>query len=225
MSGVRDKLERGVVPVGKISFEEYLDWLDEDTLAEWEDGEVIMTSPASLKHQDINGFLFSLLGVYLKLFDLGKLVFAPFVIKLKKTGREPDLIFISNANLGNFYNTYYLGAPDLVVEIVSPESQARDRKKKFSEYEENGVKEYWLIDPTKPEAIFYQLNDEGKYSKIDTDDENRYHSKVIEGFWLDPGWLWRNPFPSQTSVLMKINRTAYRAYLEKILDEEELENL
>src|SRR4051812_6004723 len=89
---------RRVPPKEKISFEEFLDWCDEDTWAEWVDGEVIMVSPASTQHQDIGSFLDKVLGIYVEAHGLGKLLRAPFVMRVEKvqSAREPDLIFVQN---------------------------------------------------------------------------------------------------------------------------------
>lgn len=73
-------------PPGKMTFEEYLQWLDEDTWAEWVNGEVVMVSPASRYHQEIFGFLNQVLGLYVERHNLGKILSAPFVMKI-----GPDL--------------------------------------------------------------------------------------------------------------------------------------
>ncbi len=70
----------------KISYEEFLRRCDEDTLAEWVDGEVVMTSPASNRHQTITGFLFNVLNTYVEQGQLGRVIVVPFQMK---TG--PDL--------------------------------------------------------------------------------------------------------------------------------------
>ncbi|MDW8290080.1 MAG: Uma2 family endonuclease, partial [Armatimonadota bacterium] len=72
-------------------------------------------------------------------------------------GRSPDILFVSQQNLHRLKPTYLDGPADLVVEIISPESEERDRTQKFSEYERGGVREYWLIDPEKRLAEFYVL--------------------------------------------------------------------
>jgi Uma2 family endonuclease len=210
---IREFLKSDSPPKGKISFEEFLDWMDEDTHAEWVDGEIAMTSPASYEHQNIVRFLSGILSIYNDMFDLGEFIPAPFQMKLSKNSREPDIIFISKANLANLQKTFYLGAADLVVEIVSPESQTRDRQNKFSEYEEDGAKEYWLIDPTQNQAIFYQLNTNSKFEEVKLDNEGKYHSKILAGFWVDPSWFWQLRLPSINSVMFKINRQAYPKYL------------
>ena len=69
-----------VPPEGKITFQEFLDWCDEDTWAEWVDGEVIMVSPASFEHQDLGSLLERVLAVFTEVRDLGKVIRAPFVM-------------------------------------------------------------------------------------------------------------------------------------------------
>lgn len=58
-------------PKERMSLDEFLAWLDEDVWAEWEDGEVIVLSPASYQHQDIFGFLYALIRFFVELYDLG----------------------------------------------------------------------------------------------------------------------------------------------------------
>ncbi len=64
-----------------MAYEEFLAWAGEDTLAEWIDGEVVMTSPASKRHQDIAGFLYQLLNIYCRLRGLGTILQPPFQMK------------------------------------------------------------------------------------------------------------------------------------------------
>src|SRR5215210_236459 len=92
---------RRVPPDGKISFEEFLDWCDEDTWAEWVDGEVIMVSPASTEHQNVGSFLEKVLGIFVEAHDLGVIMRAPFVMRIpqRPSGREPDLLFVSRERL------------------------------------------------------------------------------------------------------------------------------
>src|SRR5437879_4530557 len=136
------------MPPARMTFEEFLEWTDEDTFAEWVDGEVIILSPASKQHQSLNKFLTMILGAFIEARDLGELLFAPFLMKLstRPSGREPDLIFIAKEHLDRLKNTYLDGPADLVIEIVSPESQARDRGAKFYEHEKAGVAEDRMLE-------------------------------------------------------------------------------
>ena len=132
----------------QTSFEEFLDWADEDTRAEWVNGEVIMTSPASRRHQEMVKFLMAILNVYVEEHTLGVFLPAPFLMKLEDTAREPDLLFLTAQHQERLRETYLDGPADLVIEIISPESFGRDRGDKFYEYEAAGIPEYWLIDPS-----------------------------------------------------------------------------
>lgn len=114
-------------------------------------------------------------------------------MKLSKSGREPDLLFVKNEHAERLKRTYLDGPADLVVEIVSPESAGRDRGEKFYEYEAAGIPEYWLIDPLHERAEFYQLDAQGCYQFIPPDAENIYCSAILPGLWLKVGWLWPPP--------------------------------
>jgi len=193
-------------PQGKITFEEFLAWADEDTRAEWEDGAVIMASPASRKHQNLSDWLGAILQIYVRRRKLGELLSAPFLVLLQEIeqGREPDLLFIKTENLPRLQPTYLEGPPDLVVEIVSPESVSRDRGRKFVEYESEGVPEYWLIDPIRRQAEFYQLGQDSLYHPALPDGDGIYHSLSVEGFWINVNWLWLEPLPDELEILGRL---------------------
>jgi Uma2 family endonuclease len=198
--------DRKAPPRGKITFEEFLEWADEDTHAEWEDGEVIMASPASRRHQDLNDWLTTILRVYIRQRKLGWITSAPFLTQLRvaQQGREPDLIFHKTEHLSRLQETYLEGPADLVVEIVSPESISRDRGRKFVEYESEGIPEYWLIDPIRQQAEFYRLGDDRHYHLALPDVEGIYHSLSVTGLWLRVDWLWQDPLPDELAVLREL---------------------
>ncbi len=205
-------------PPGPIRYERFLDWLDEDTLAEWVDGAVVMTSPASLRHQLIAAFLDEILAQFVRLHDLGIIIPAPFQMKLRHSGREPDVIFVAKAHLDRLKPTFVEGPADLVIEIISPESVERDRGAKFTEYSAAGIPEHWLSDPLVEEAEFYQLDASGRaYQQIAPDADGAYHSLALPGFWLRGGWLWEQPLPTATQTLLTIDIDAYASYLQQQL--------
>jgi Uma2 family endonuclease len=195
-------------PPGKMTYEEFLAWADEDTLAEWVDGEVIMYSPSSRRHQELANFLNILLSFYVSKQGLGKVLMPPFQVKLwpDGPGREPDLIFIAGENLRRLQEMYLDGPADLLVEITSPESGRRDRGDKFYEYEKAGVGEYWLIDPEREQAEFYRLDERGRYQIVPVDADATYRSQVVPGFWLRVDWLWRDPPPTAVEALQILTR-------------------
>lgn len=188
----------------KMTYQEFLEWADEDTLAEWVNGEVIMTSPASLLHQKLAGFLVSIMNMYVMSRNLGIVLSAPFQMKLEQ-GREPDILFVSRKHLNRLKGTYLDGPADLVVEVISSESIGRDRGDKFYEYERGGVLEYWLLDPLTQRAEFYQIDAATRqYRLIPPEADKSYHSPVLPGFWLRIDWLWQDPLPHPLQVLGKI---------------------
>lgn len=197
---------RKAPPAGKVTFGEFLAWADEDTHAEWEDGEIVMVSPASREHQDLSDWLTAILRVYVRQRKLGWVISAPFLIQLQITqqGREPDLIFLKTENMDRFQDTYLLGPPDLVIEIVSSDSVSRDRGRKFVEYETEGIPEYWLIDPVRRQAEFYRLGDDHHYHLSLPDADDIYRSLSINGFWLKVDWLWQDPLPDELEILRQL---------------------
>ncbi len=190
----------------KITYEDFLTQYA-DTRAEWVDGEVIMFPSESARHQDISGFLLCLLTIYVQTENLGKVLVAPFQMKLGPDlpGREPDLLYVASAHLDHLKGTYLHGPADVAVEIVSKESINRDRGEKFVEYEAAGVSEYWLIDPIRQEAQFYRRGADNHYHAVLLDNEGIFHSEVIAGFWLRVSWLWQEPLPPVLEVWKELN--------------------
>ncbi|MDK2816305.1 MAG: hypothetical protein PWR22_934 [Moorella sp. (in: firmicutes)] len=196
------------LPPGKMTFEEFLAWCDEDTWAEWVDGEVVALTPAARKHQDVKGFLYSVIREFLYYKKTGRILDAPFLVRLPETlrrGREPDLLYVSNERIHLLKETYMDGAPDLIVEITSPESLARDRGERYVEYEAAGVREYWLIDPDRQQAEFYRLGKNGRYYTVAPDASGIYRSEVIPGFWLKIEWLFLDPPPAVIACLREMD--------------------
>lgn len=179
--------------IERISYDEFLRQADEDVAAEWMDGEIVIMSPASSEHQDIVRFLVAVLSAHIEAKRLGALRPAPFQMKLGSTGREPDLLFIANGHMDRLKPTHLEGPADLAIEVVSPESAARDRGEKYFEYEQAGIPEYWLIDPGRKQAEFYQLDDAGHYQTSLADAAGVYRSRALPGFWLSTAWLWERP--------------------------------
>lgn len=193
---VEPREETSNVSPPKMSFEEFLKLGDEDTWAEWVDGEVIFMYSASSKHQDIVGFLQTILRIYSETHHIGQVFSAPFAMKLEKErrGREPDLLFVSDERKNLIEPTFLNGAADVVIEVISPESISRDRGEKFVEYESAGVKEYWLIDYERKRAEFYELDEENRYRLIQTN--GLFRSKIIKDFFLRENWFWQEKLPT-----------------------------
>jgi Uma2 family endonuclease len=193
-------------PPGPLTYEEFLAWCDEDTWAEWVNGEVVMLAPASDPHQDRVDFLTVILRIYTEVRDLGKVRSAPFQMKTGPDlpGREPDLLFVTREHLDRLRRTHLDGPADVTIEVTCPESRLRDRGEKFAEYEAGGVREYWIIDPDDRRADFFRLDAEGRFQRVGPGPDGIYRSEVVTGFWLKVDWLWQESLPPTLEVLQQL---------------------
>lgn len=154
----------------RYTFADVLTW-NEDERVEIIDGEAIMMAPAPARvHQEISGELFRQLANYLR-GKKCKVYAAPFDVRLFEedgdhpedvdTVVEPDITIVCDPS--KLDERGCKGAPDMVVEILSPATQRHDRFIKFSLYQKAGVREYWLVDPGSKIVQSFILED-GHYS-------------------------------------------------------------
>jgi Uma2 family endonuclease len=174
-----------------------------DVRAEWVDGKVVIMSAVELAHARIVQFLLRLLGDFADERELGEVLGEPYQIRFAKLRRRrmPDLIFVSNARARFLERMQFEGAPDLIVEVVSPDSQTRDRREKFLEYQKIGVREYWIVDPLVKGVECYSLKRGKGYLAMPTTDET-IHSVVLPGLFIRPAWFWQ-PRPPKVLALLK----------------------
>lgn len=88
-----------LTPEPCLTFEQFLEWVDEDDYAEWVDGEVVFKGTESAAHQHLLGFLICLLRWFMEDHDTGEISSNPFLMKLPRSARAPDLLFIAKENL------------------------------------------------------------------------------------------------------------------------------
>lgn len=184
----------------QMDYEDFSKNVNENIHAEWVNGETIFFMPPGTKHQQLVAFLFKLLGIFVDHFHLGELLTAPYEMKVSpdSNAREPDILFIDQANLDRLTEKRLSGPADLIVEVISPESVYRDRSDKFDEYEAAGVREYWVVDarPGKERIDFWVLDDSGRYRAALPDEKGVYQATAIPGFKLKVEWLWATEKPS-----------------------------
>lgn len=143
-----------------------------------------MASPNST-HQDISMNLSALLHFHAKKNKLGKVFAAPMDVYFDKTNvYQPDVLFITEKRK-DIIHKFIQGAPDLIVEIVSPSSQKKDELEKLAAYGKFGVQEYWLIHPEK-ETITVFFNEDGEMKQREVLEKmGILRSVVVEGFELE----------------------------------------
>jgi Uma2 family endonuclease len=178
--------------------------VDEDTRAELIDGVMVVPSPASPRHVDIAGFLRTLMRCYTGRKKLGKALGPDSLIHLKTCRLfAPDLYFLEQRRVPKrLPKKQFEGAPDLIVEVLSPSNRGVDLEEKRPAYREAGVKEIWLVDPEK-ERVLVDRRRRGCYV-TDTITDGRVASAVVPGFWIEAAWLWAEPLPGELECLQTI---------------------
>lgn len=187
-----DIVEEPDLAYGNYSYADYLTW-QMDEVVELIKGKIFKKAAAAPKriHQKVSGELFLRLGNFLR----GKkcqVYSAPFDVRFTRSSKEdkkihdvvqPDICVI--CDLEKLDDRGCIGAPDLIVEILSPGNSKTELRHKFELYEANGVREYWIIHAETRDLLIYSLID-GNYvpSRLLTSGDV-VESKAINGFKLD----------------------------------------
>lgn len=136
------------LPKPPIGYAEYAA-IDDGNRYQLIEGELFMTPSPSQRHQRVLGQLYGAFFVHLREHGGGDVFFAPFdvVLKASKPGTvvQPDLMFISNERHERLTEANVQGAPDLVVEVLSPSNARLDTIRKLAIYAASGVREYWIV--------------------------------------------------------------------------------
>lgn len=151
--------------ISKLTYDEF-QTLPRDGSKRFEliEGEVFMTPSPNTKHQIAASNLHFALRKFVQERNLGRVFFAPYdVVFSKWTALEPDLLFIRRERLSIITDANVQGAPDLVIEILSPRNRAYDRETKHRVYEQGGVSEIWYVDPEKRSVEILNLGPDGLY--------------------------------------------------------------
>lgn len=153
--------------------------LPEGTLAQLIDNNIVMSPSPNYTHQTmLNEINFKLQTVVRKK-SLGQILVAPMDVYLEERNIfQPDILFISNENRQIIEEDGLHGAPDLIIEILSPGTAKYDLTRKKDVYERCGVKEYWIVDPEKKSAQGYYLK-ESRFHKIG-DDGPTLQSRLLD---------------------------------------------
>jgi Uma2 family endonuclease len=185
-----------LAPQEHFTYRHYKTWPDEER---WEliEGHAWAMSPAPrTQHQALAWAISNLIYSYLKGKPC-KAYAAPFDVLLPKADEsddevdtivQPDLVVFCDRS--KLTDRGARGAPDLVVEILSPSTQKKDLNEKFRLYERHGVKEYWVVDPGNRSLQVFHLESGGAYDEGELRDPLRDYgpipSRVLEGFIVDP---------------------------------------
>ena len=179
-------------PEATYSYADYLRWSFEERV-ELIKGKLFRMSPAPKRsHQEIGGDIFVVLHTFLKR-QKCKVYHAPFDVRFPNKPDDPDeqtftvvqpdiCVVCDHSKLDD---AGCKGAPDLIVEILSPSTASKDINEKYHLYEEHGVKEYWVVYPGEAVLEIYELQDGTYVSNGKFVREDVVASKVLPGLKLD----------------------------------------
>ncbi len=134
--------------------------LPEGTLCEVIDNVLYMSPAPKYTHQRLLGLLFRKISAHVENSEMGEAFISPIDVYFEElfSAVQPDLIFVSKANMGIMNEDgYFYGAPDLIIEVLSS-NKKRDTVTKKSLYERAGVKEYFTVNPADRKIQCYSLN-------------------------------------------------------------------
>jgi Uma2 family endonuclease len=171
-----------IIKEEKKKREEFYTIIKEKDKAEFINGEIIIHSPVKLNHNQVLGFLFTIMNIYVNLNNLGYVGIEKILISLTRNDYEPDICFFSKEKSDMFTPAQMkFPSPDLIVEILSESTEKFDRGIKFRDYALHSVEEYWLLDPQEEFVEQYILTDKMYKLKIKSS-TGTIKSSVITGF-------------------------------------------
>ena len=146
----------------RLTYEDYCRLPNDGKRYEIIEGELFVTPSPFRPHQRAVTRLTSYLSVFVREKDIGEVFVAPFDVVFSRFDVvEPDLLYVSKGRLSVLTEKNVQGAPDLVVEVLSPSTAEKDRTIKLKLYARYGVQEYWIIDPYGPSAEIYRRQEKG----------------------------------------------------------------
>ena len=150
------------------------------------DGDLYMVPAPTVTHQVVAKNLLFLLEQHVRATQCGRVLGPPLDIVLgvgdARSVVQPDVLFISHERSNIVTDPEIVGAPDLVVEVLSPSSSTRDRTLKMSLYARSGVREYWIVDPKLQCVEVHSLGARGPSVSIEYRLGERLESAVVPGF-------------------------------------------
>jgi Uma2 family endonuclease len=210
-----------------MTFEEFLERVPHNWHAEWVDGEVYVFMSTDIRHARVLAFLYGLIQQYVLLLDLGEVFFPTYSVHLRggRSYREPDIFVVLHEHRDRIRKNGVHGPADFILEGISDDDPDRDRVEKFHEFEAAGVPEYVYVDTRDKhqdkDFRFVRRDAAGAYRDVEPDEQGRYHSQVLPGFWIDPRWLREDPLPNIARLLKMMAPDAYRRQVLALLAEDD----
>lgn len=178
---------------GNLTYADYLQ-IDDGRQYELIEGELILTPSPGFLHQHTAASVGWLLRAYVDKHNMGLVLFAPFdVVLADNLVLQPDILYLSRERFGLLTENCLKGAPDLVVEVLSPASGRRDRLEKSRLYLKHGVKEYWVVDPSAQTVEIFSAGEKGWLLAGVYGPEDTLNSPLFPGFAAHGEEIFRLP--------------------------------
>lgn len=193
----------------KYTYQDLLTTPDDLHRYELFEGDLVMTPAPNPAHQFAVSNLHRLLSNYAEAHNLGKLLIAPLDVYFdEETVVEPDILFVAKERLHIIDEQKVNGAPDVIIEVISPSTEQRDRGFKFKRYAQEGVKEYWIVrpdevgtrprsaeaervDPTKKTIEIYELREKGFVLSAAFTNKDEVRSPYFQGLKFNLEEVWK----------------------------------
>jgi Uma2 family endonuclease len=187
----------------QVSEEEFYSEEYEGSPYEYLDGELVVCEPVSTLHDDIGGFLYSVMRSVFEERGDGLVKGPELPMRLDpKWSPEPDVMVVRAENVHRIGAQRIEGPADLVIEVASPGDIRRALRLKLPRYRQARIPEIWVVDastrsvrvetPESPETAVRVLT------------AGRLDSAVFPGFWIDVSWLWQQPLPHTLACVRQI---------------------
>lgn len=192
-----------LVPPRPLTFDEFVDVFGEDDDVELIDGVAVKRMAARDPHEDLNTWLITVLRAYVRANDLGIVRGSRTAVRITEhRGRLPDVVFVRQERAGIVQEKGIYGAPDLIIEILSPGDKVSDVLALEVDYRSIGATEIWFIDQEQKQVRILRRREEGYTEQVLT--EGPLQSEVVEGFRLEVTWLFARPLPLELDTLMQL---------------------
>ncbi len=191
-----DDVRPASAPSVKFTYDDLLNFPDDGKRHEVIEGEHYVTPSPNTKHQAVSINLAAILWTYLKRHPIGAIFAAPFDVVFSDLDVvEPDLLYISHERAATLTEQHVRGAPDLVVEIVSPRTRKTDEITKRKLYERFGVREYWVVDPDLDTIKVYTRVDEAfaRAAELSTERGDALTTPLLPDFSVSLAEVFSSP--------------------------------
>ena len=189
-----------LVPPRPLTFNEFLDLFGEDDDVELIDGVVVQRMAAQLEHERFQVWLLWLLNGYVHAKRLGIVLGSRTAVQITEHGgRLPDVLFVREERQDIVQEKGIYGAPDLIVEILSPHDRPADIIALEADYRSIGASEIWFIDQKRKRVRALRKRERGYEEEVLT--RGVLRSEVVSGFWLQVKWLFTKPLPLELDIL------------------------